>query len=551
MSKKLKNVFRLGLGLIVFASFPFKGHAQSDSYSTLDSLDSKYINWYNLSPKKDKIQGAEVDRTYNELIGDKKPKKKIIVAIIDSGVDINHPELEGRIWTNPNEITGNNIDDDNNGYIDDIHGWGFLGNSKGENIEYENIEEIRIYRDFHPIFKDISSADLLPENQRNDYQIYLKCKEKYDNEFTRYSKMKKNFDILEENLEYTEGIIKEYLNVDAYTPKDLKKIKDAPKRVMDSKEYLQNLYKKGFNNEMFKELKEHVDEQLGYNYNLDFQPRTIINDNPNDINDKNYGNNDVKGPRPDHGTPVSGIIAAVRNNNTGIDGIAENVELMILRVVPNGDERDKDVALAIRYAVDNGANIINMSFGKNFSPHKQFVDEAIMYAEAHNVLLIHAAGNSSEDIDETERFPSQRLNNGAYCQSWITVGANAYKLNKKLCGNFSNFGKLNVDIFAPGVDVVSLSPGNKYIKTDGTSFSGPVVSGVAALIWSYFPELSAIELKEILLQSGTNYASKKVYQPGSTRKNKIKVKFSDLSKTGSIINAYEAFKLAGQKTMKE
>ncbi|NVO11412.1 MAG: S8 family serine peptidase [Bacteroidales bacterium] len=535
--------------LIVFSISLLNGlltnsFAQSNSVYSIDSLDSKLINWYNMSPEIDKIQGVEVNRAYKELLSNKKSKKKIVVAIIDGGVDIDHIDLQGKIWVNKGEIPNNGIDDDNNGYIDDIHGWGFLGNSKGENIEEENVEQTRIYRDLNPIYRNIKSTDSLSESQKKEYNLYLQSEKSFLEGLSKYTKIKANLEAFEKDFKFVEEIIKNYLGRSTYTLDDLKSIRSVDGRIMKAREYLLNKYKQGFSYKELAKVKEYNNMFLEKHYNLNFFPRNIIADNPKDINDRNYGNNDVKGPRPDHGTPVSGIIAAIRNNDIGIDGIAENVELMILRAVPNGDERDKDIALAIRYAVNNGANIINMSFGKDFSPQKEFVDEAIKYAEANNVLMVHAAGNDGENIDVANNFPTNILNDGTTVNSWITVGANAKKLNKELCGRFSNYGQKSVDFFAPGVNMILLYPGNKYSQMNGTSFSGPVVTGVAALVWSYYPELTAIELKDVLLQSCTVYPKQKVYCPNLQGGKIVRTKFSALSKAGGIVNAYNALNLA-------
>lgn len=291
-------------------------------------------------------------------------------------------------------------------------------------------------------------------------------------------------------------------------------------------------------------MQENTRSYLDYRLNTSFHPRDIISDNPEDIDDMDYGNNNVKGPTAEHGTFVAGIIAANRQNSIGTDGIAEQVEIMVLRAIPNGDEWDKDVALAIRYAVKNGANIINMSFGKAYSPQKHFVDDALKYADEQNVLVIHAAGNDAENLDEKERFPTNNLTDGVEAKNWLTVGASTHKLSKELCGVFSNYGPEEVDLFAPGVNIISLSPENSYEMNDGTSFSCPVVSGVAALVWSYYPHLTAMQLKDILLNSTVRYPKQTVYYPNIETSTKSKTKFSSLSKTGGIINAYEALKLA-------
>ena len=531
--------------LVVLSFFLVQNlYAQGKGVSTVDSLDKSYLNWYNLDPVKDKTAGVAVNRAYSDLLKDKTPKKKVIVAVIDAGVDIDHPDLQGKIWVNRDEIPGNGIDDDNNGYVDDIHGWSFLGNSKGENINYENLEQVRILKNLRQQFKDSISSDEVPLAQQADYKLYLKCKKVYDEELQDYQDMAKRVNDFEKKFNDAEMVLKNYLNKDTLSKGDIEQIADTSAKVVKAKNYRLGLYKKDFSPKSFTGMKERASSYLDYILNFDFEPRKIIGDNPEDINDVNYGNADVKGPGPDHGTFVAGIIAANRNNAVGIDGIADNVEIMVLRAVPNGDERDKDVALAIRYAVNNGANIINMSFGKDFSPQKLFVDDAAKYADKHNVLLCHAAGNESDDIDQIDHFPTVYFSDGGLAKDWITVGASSKMRDKTLCGGFSNFGKKNVDLFAPGVKIISLYPGKKYSLAGGTSFSCPVVAGVAALVWSYYPELTALELKDILLKSTTNYSRKKVYYPNNKTQDKTITRFSALSQTGGIVNAYKSLKLA-------
>ncbi len=547
MNSIVKKISKLTcLWLVFLLGISINSHGQSKGLSTIDSLDIKLLNWYNLSPTFNKVEGTDVDRVYREITPKLKPKKKVIVAIIDSGTDTEHPDLQGRFWINEKEIPNNGIDDDNNGYIDDIHGWGFLGNAKGENITFENVEQTRIYREYDEKFKNVKSPDTLTPALKKEYNMYLKSKARYLEEFDKHSKTKSNTSSFEKGLRLAEETVLSFLGKKSYTVDDLKSIFSMDERVTSAKKYLLNLYNNGFTQKYLDDFKANTDMYLEKHYNLNFKPRDIIGDNPYNINEKNYGNNDVKGPRSDHGTPVAGVIAAVRDNGIGVNGIAENVSLMILRAVPRGDERDKDIALAIRYAVDNGANIINMSFGKDFSPQKEFIDDAIKYAQEHNVLMIHAAGNDGENIDIEDNYPTNLLNDGSRIDSWITVGANDRTLNKKLTAIFSNYGQKSVDLFAPGVDMIVLYPGNKYSKMDGTSFAGPVVTGIAALVWSYYPELTSIELKDILLKSANTHQKQKVFCPNLKEKKTSKVKFSTLSKTGGIVNAYNAMKLADE-----
>jgi subtilisin family serine protease len=247
---------------------------------------------------------------------------------------------------------------------------------------------------------------------------------------------------------------------------------------------------------------------------------------------------------PFHGTHVSGIIGAVRGNGKGIDGIADNVRIMTIRAVPDGDEHDKDVALAIRYAVDNGAKVINMSFGKYFSPQKQWVDDAVKYAESKGVLLVAAAGNEAFLVDTMPHYPAPILNEGRKVNNWIMVGASGDPSNGGLIANFSNFGKKDVDVFSPGVNIYSTIPGgNTYGNASGTSMASPVTAGVAALLMSYYPNLTAAQVKTVIEKSAVP-VNAKVKQPNKGGEDDSEVSFSELSRTGGILNAFEAVKLA-------
>lgn len=517
--------------------------SNEDPVSSVDSLQSEQLNWQHRDPVADNIAGTSVQKVWEELVPDKKPAKSIIVAIIDSGVDINHEDLEGKIWVNPDEIAGNGKDDDNNGYVDDLHGWNFLGNSKGENIEYENYEFARIVRTYREDFKDVKSETEVPESRRQAFKLYRQSIKKFESEWVKFETERNNLKVFEERLNLAESIIKMRLGKDDYTLNDLLTMTSSDQEVNSARLFLLTIYDRGYSKQSLNELKEYIDKNLDKHLNLSFNPRDIIRDNPEDINDRFYGNNDVKGPNSSHGTFVAGIIAANRGNEVGIDGIAEHVKLMILRAVPDGDEYDKDVALAIRYAVDNGANIINMSFGKDFSPQKKFVDDAIRYAVEQNVLLVHAAGNDAVDIDKHIHYPTARLGEKEIAASVITVGAASKNLDLRLPGNFSNYGKDHVDLFAPGVDMISLYPENKYNMGSGTSFSSPVVAGVAALVWSFHPELTAVQVKGLLLETAIKYSKHKVFLPTESSKKK-KVRFKRLSHTGGIVNAWEALQNA-------
>ncbi len=501
--------------------------------TTIDQLDQSFINWYNKDLSTDAIMGTSVEKVYSQILKDgKKARKKVIVAVIDSGVDIDHEDLQGKIWVNQDEIPGNGIDDDGNGYVDDIHGWNFLGNAEGENIANENLEYTRIVRD-----KTASG------------NVFLKAEKKYQEELA--SKREEFNNLM--------GFQQYYLNIKSFlysqtgfevnNLEDLKKIESSDPQVMEASKFLKERYETGFTEEGLQEYIIYLSDYLEYHLNKAFAPRALIGDDPTDISDRDYGNPDVIGPDSRHGTGVASVIAANRGEGIGIDGIAGFAEIMVVRSTPNGDERDKDVALAIMYAVDNGAQIINMSFGKDFSPQKEFVDMAVKYAEDKGVLLVHAAGNDGKDIDNSDNFPSANYRDGKVASNWIEVGASAKLMDKEMATTFSNYGREKVDIFAPGHNIIAADTSNTYSMNSGTSLAAPVVSGVAALLLSTYPDLSPQEIKEILMVS--SYKAKKprkIYLPGDDEKKK-KVKFKNLSQSGGIVNAYEAMLEAEKRSL--
>lgn len=511
-------------------------YAQKDT-TKKDTVKNKILDWYNLDPATDKIVGVSVDKSYSDLLKNK-TSSKIIVAVIDGGVDIEHEDLKSHIWVNTDEIPNNGIDDDENGYIDDVNGWNFLGNSKGENLSVENLEYTRMLKILSPKFKNIKSEDDVAKEQIDDYKTYLACKKKYDETLKEYQTSKTSIGNYIKKFDAAEAKIKAFLKKDTLKEEDVKNITSADADITDAQKLLLNAFNKKITRSLLESIEKEDNLYLDKYLNMDFDPRKIVGDDPANILDKSYGNNNVIGPDAGHGTMVAGIIAADRKNNLGIKGIADNVEIMVLRIVPDGDERDKDVALAIRYAVENGANIINMSFGKAFSPQKEFVDGAIKFAQDHNVLLIHAAGNDGVNNDSIEHYPSKIFNNDSIAKTFITVGSSGLHNNRDLASFFSNYGQ-SVDMFAPGYSITTTTPGNKYSAASGTSFSCPVVSGVAALVWSYYPQLTARQLKDVLTSSVANYKKTKVNRPGKGSK-KIKTTFGKLCKTGGIVNAYNA-----------
>lgn len=499
--------------------------------SSVEELKGANVNWQNKDLKIDQTAGVSVQKAYLEFLKDKESKKTVVVAVIDSGVDIEHEDLVGKIWTNKKEVPNNGIDDDKNGYIDDMHGWSFLGGSNGDNVKEESLEYTRIVK----------------RGEENS-PLYKKAKEEYDADLKAKQATIEKLNKAEQQVNEAKATIKNSTKVEVQSLKDLDKVVSEDSSVVAAKTFLLNRYSNGFTEKGLANYKAYIDTYLNTYLNLEFNPRSVVGDDPYNMEDVNYGNSDVRGPAATHGTFVSGIIAAKRNNNIGIDGIAENVQIMALRAIPDGDERDKDVALAIRYAVDNGADIINMSFGKTYSPNKSFVDEAVKYAADNNVLLVHAAGNEGKDIDVHTKYPSNLYTDGTWVKTWLTVGASSSKPGKELPAIFSNYGAINVDLFAPGVKVVSLDTGSTYGNMNGTSFSCPVVAGVAALVLSYYPTLSAVQLKDILKETAVAVKPSKVYVPGRVAGKRAKTKFKKLSNTGGVVNAYKALKLAEERT---
>ena len=509
------------------------------------AFGQKNEDWFNKDFEKDGQAGASINKA-KELVNGKTPKK-VIVAVIDSGVDIDHEDLKDNIWVNTDEIPGNGIDDDNNGYIDDVNGWNFLGGKDG-NVVNEQYETTRIYKRLKPKY-DGKSASSVASEDKEEYALYQETKKETEKQLEKTKKQLDDFKTLDESLMIVNTILETVLLDKPINEENVRALKPGGERVKAAKDFMVQLYDNGFIQEDYDRAMTDLRNRIKYNYNLDFEPRKIVGDNPADPFEKYYGNNDVYGSHADHGTHVAGIIGAVRDNGIGVNGVAHEVEIMVLRSVPDGDERDKDIANSIIYAVDNGARIINMSFGKGHSPDKKAVDKAIKYAEENNVLLIVSAGNAAINIDKIKQYPNRQYTTSdlsGEAENWIFVGASDREKGLGLPAEFSNYGQKNVDIFAPGVRIYSTFPEDAYSELDGTSMAAPVVSGVAALILNYYPQLTALQLKEVLKESSTNFGKTKVVIPteGDIKK---KTKFKKLSNTGGVVNAYEALKYAEKK----
>lgn len=522
-AKVLSGIFILSLGSTAIAQGPEKGT----------------LNWYN-----GKKYGMQTEKAYKKLLKGKKGET-VIVGVIDSGVDIEHEDLKDIIWTNKDEIPGNGIDDDKNGYIDDIHGWSFLGNPNGKNANDAQLEVTRIYARLDKKYAGKSEGDI-SSTDKAEYARYKEVKAVVEDERRSATGQMKQIAQMQEFVTSLDQQFTKMYGKD-YTEKDLKKAAKTPELEKAANAMI-GFKEMGLDAAYLEEGMKHFNSSVNYHYNKDFtEDRDIIGDNPSDFSDVNYGSNDVEGPDAMHGSHCSGIIAAVRNNGIGNNGVADNVQIMSIRAVPNGDERDKDIALAIRYAVDNGAQVVNMSFGKGYSENDAEVIKAIRYAETKGVLLVHAAGNSNKDNDNGGNFPTPQYSSmNAKFTNWLEVGAST-RYKKKLAASFSNYGDVMVDVFAPGLEIYSTVPQSEYLSTQGTSMAAPMVAGVAALLKSYFPSLTMIEIKEIIKASVKDVSEMETPLPGNPAK---KVSFGSLSTTGGIVNVYNAVKLAQEKVNK-
>ncbi len=521
------SLFLMGCGATSLVSTPVENiDAVPLKISELTEAEKK--TWGHADLIADTIPGMSVDKAYTEIIKNKSGKT-VIVAVVDSGMDLEHEDLDDVLWTNKGERPNNGKDDDGNGYVDDIHGYNFLGEAYHEQLEYVRMLRLNI----------------------GDASARGKARLKLDEEYPKALQNKKQYEQIFQVVKNADAMVRKELGKDSYTKKDLSAIDAKTEEMQQSIAVLTQMFTYGDDIDTVKEELEegitYFTEQVNYNLNKDFNGRKPVGDDPYDINDKSYGNGNPKNrvDSESHGTHVAGIIAAERNNGKGVNGVAKNVKLMSIRAVPNGDEYDKDIALAIRYAVDNGAKIINCSFGKSFSPNAEWVYNAIQYAASRDVLIVHAAGNDGDNLDNMENpnYPNDhKFADTEFANNVITVGALTSDYGSKMVANFSNYGKQNVDVFAPGDAIYSTLPNNDYDFQGGTSMAAPAVSGVAALIRSYYPQLSASQVKQVIIQSGLSSKSSVIVAGDETKATT----FDKISKSGKMVNAYNALIFAEQ-----
>lgn len=519
------SLFLMGCGATSLVSTPIE-NIDTVPLKVSELTETEKKNWGHADLIMDTIPGMSVDKAYKEIIKNKKGQT-VVAAVLDSGMDLEHEDLKDVLWTNKDEVPNNGKDDDGNGYVDDIHGYNFLGDAYNEQLEYVRMLRLNIGD-----ASERAKARLLLDEE---YPTALQNKQQYDQIF----QVMKNAD----------AAVKEELGKDSYTKEELLAIEPKTAQMEQSVAVLTQMFTYGESiPKVMEELTEGINyftDQVNYNLNKDFNGRTPVGDDPYDITDVPYGNGNPKNlvATESHGTHVAGIIAASRNNGKGANGVANNVKIMSIRAVPNGDEYDKDIALGIRYAVDNGATVINCSFGKSFSPEAEWVYDAIKYAASRDVLIVHAAGNDGEDLDDPENpnYPNDhRFGSTEFVDNVITVGALTSSYGSEMVATFSNYGKQNVDVFAPGDKIYSTMPNNEYEFQGGTSMAAPAVAGVAALIRSHYPDLSAPQIKDILMQSGLRSKSSVIVAGDETKATT----FDKISNSGKMVNAYNALILA-------
>ncbi len=518
--------------------------------SKIDATD-----WPYMDPTLDSVAGISLNKAYSLLRG--RQSVPVTVGVLDSGVDLEHPDLRNVLWTNPNEKPGNGVDDDRNGYVDDLHGWNFMGAPDGTTYEYDQPEITQTYLLLRGTYDNANRATLSPAQQRQ-YDTYQQAKKLFlpryraalpqllaFSDTARFWQTANRLSALLPDSATSQAAIR---SADVGTDSVAVAVRQALSRAYQPQygpftNYLQ-LVRQHFDRFMIIAGGEGL-----IAYNPAYNARRSVGDNPADLSERFYGNPAIViGNSAElglHGSHVAGIIGASRGNGIGIDGVADNVRIMSVAVVPaNGDERDKDIANGIRYAVDNGAKVLNMSFGKRLSPFKEQVDAAIRYALDHDVIIVHAAGNNGEDLDKTTNFPSAVDEQGRRATNVLTVGNSTRYLNNRLAAASSNYSMRQVDLFAPGTDINSTVPHNRYAVFSGTSMAAPHVAGVAALLRAYFPQLTAVQVCDILRESAYRPALV-VNRPG--RSGDL-TPFSNLSQTGGLLNAATAVQLAIERT---
>ncbi len=540
--------------LLIAASFLVGfGYAYSQDKKT---DDKDLMTWYHKDFATTKIYGVNTQNAYKFLESKGLTPKTVVVGVLDSGVEVDHPGLVKNIWKNPNEVPNNGKDDDKNGYVDDVNGWNFLGGKNGD-VGVDNLEVTRVIRKYKPLFEGDNSTTN-KDNQAKmpqEFDMYMKSKEVFAKKSVE---AKQNYEFYKAFSSSIPGVVKT-LGGKNLTAENVAAIKPTTQEEARSQQILAQIAQdptitgkspaevEKYLNDQIKEALNYFEPQATKQYNLDFDPRSIVGDNYDNISEKFYGNNHYEGPDALHGTHVSGIIAGLPNGKEIQYGVASKVaKIMVLRTVPDGDERDKDVANSVRYAVDNGAKILNMSFGKSVSPDKQAVWDAFKYAQDKGVLLVHAAGNDNKDLAENDNFPTNfksLKDEKPFLTNMITVGASTND-PEFLRADFSNYNKFKVDVFAPGDKIYSTVTDAAYKYEQGTSMASPVVAGCAAVLLAYMPNLTPAQIIESLVKSANTSTVNAMLSKNENNR------FDLISQAGGVVDLYKAAQYAYDKFYK-
>lgn len=548
-------------------------HAQFIKNSKKETLN----NWQNLSPEKDGIYGADVNGAYDFLKG-KKSKKKVTVALIGTGIDVEHEDLQGSLWINPKEKP-NGRDDNKNGKIDDINGWNYLGNAQGEVLEkartFADREYLRLkdkysriqhYGDKYVVVSDDEKEllEVAPPENKPEFDYFNRVVRKESAIGSKYS----SIELMKVSRIYANGLTDKlkakFPDKEHFSYQDFGSMIDR-----NDTDTLRMLGMTMISVAFMIQPQATWDKVLDYLNNFqpplllkdyqkieqmnNFDDRTLIGDDPYKITDTKYGNNILLAENSGEGTSYAGIIGAKRSNDMGLDGIADNVQIMTLRTTPSeGEAYPKDVALAIRYAVDNGADIIQMYASASITPFGEqgdWINDALMYAESKGVLIVQPVASKSIDMDKYPYYPRKEITPAKKLSNMITVAASDKKGSPV---PDSNFGIKSLDLYAPGKDIYSCYTGNTYREESGSEVAASTVTGVAALIKSYYPDLTAMQIRDIIINNVTDRSGEEVEKQslnmdqGNAKMIKDLFLFEDLCASSGILNAAKAVEAASK-----
>jgi len=523
--------------------------------TTIERFKIDTSNWWKIDYGQDSLASISWNKGLKYAYKTNNyPKKQIKVAILDTDFDLNHNMLLDLIAINKDEISRNNKDDNQNGFVDDYAGWNFLGiKNKDSALAHVLMEETRILRKF-----DSLSYQTLKKRNKIPFK-YIEVKSSFDSIVKSLQRDINPYINIEENYTYVMDTLRKLIP-DKISLSSLTDYKTQNDTIMGYVNFAKYYYENDFPYDEFIDYLKLKKLSLDICMNLSYDNRMLLQDKPNNLRDKNYGN-PIFGKNIQllsHGTTVSGVIAhaLLDSSNTKNKNTIPNYPIKILPITFTGigDFTDKDFYLGFKYAISNGANIINISQGKTFSMTPKILFKALKLAKRRNVLVVMSAGNQAMSLDENWRFPQSisKLYEKNFSNVLI-VGASSKKLNKNLLDEDSNYGLKSIDIFAPGEDIPTTLPNNEFTTKSGTSFAAPIVTNVAALLWSHYPKLKASEIKKIIMQSGAEYDGL-VNVPCDLEKNQFcknnpqKQKFNLLSRSGKIINALNALKLAEKLT---